>query len=872
MKWWWQLKQSESDLEREVRSDLDLEEEEQREQGLPADEADYAARRAFGNEALIKEQTRQAWGWVPFERTLQDVQFAIRQLSKSRSFTAVCVITLAVGIGATTAIFTVVDSLLVRPLPYPNSTRIARIWNTFPPRGMMEIPASEPEFNEYRKNESFSHFAGFSVGAITITGSGDPLRVASAWGTSDFFAVIGTEPILGRVFAADEQQPGHNQVAIISYRLWQNRFGRDSRIIGKPILLNGQSSTIVGVMPRSFDFPSNDVDIWQPLPIAAASSNLGNHYLNLIADLKPHTTVEQARSELLTIFSGIEHQYPMYYSGAVGLSVSVIRLREQLIGNLRPTLLILMAGVGFMLLIACTNVANLLLARGEERKREIATRAALGASRIRILYQLLTETLLLFIASGILALLCAAIALKFLSIEDYLHLENAPVVTLDLRVLLFAIVVSTATGLIFGLVPALKACRSNFNEALKTGGRDAMLGRNSAQTRNTLVISEIALSLVLLTGAGLMMASLANLLCVNLGFNPKNVMTMRLSLPESRYSLTQSAALYQQLQDAVKQLPGVKAVAITNQLPMSDVVANASFDVEGRASNSDINIADTHVISPDYFRVMGIALIQGRFLTEQDVNLPPSSVIVNQTFARKVWPGANPIGKRIRLRADAPWLSVVGIVADIKNHGSYVPTKPEMYFAYTDKPFGIWADLRSMTLIIRTPSEPEQIVGAIRDQLRRLDPDLPIYKVSNLDQVVLSSISRTRYPAFTLSLFACAALMLAGIGVYGVLAYTVIQRTHDIGVRMALGAQRTKILWSFVGQGIRWTAIGGCVGIAVALTLVRFMRSILFEITPYDPKVLLAVAVIISAAILSASTIPGLRATRIDPMVALRNE
>ena len=355
MRWWWQLKKSELDLEREVRSDLELEEEEQREQGLDAEQASYAARRAFGNEVLIKEQTREAWGWVPFERTLQDVQFAIRQLSKNRSFTAVCVFTLALGIGATTAIFTVVDALLFRPLPYPNSTRIVRIWNTFRPRGIMEIPASEPEFNEYRKNESFSHFAGFSLGAVTITGGGDPLRVACAWGTLDFFAVMGTEPMLGRVFTAEEQQPGHNQVAILSYRLWQSRFARDSRIIGKPILLNGQSNIIVGVMPRSFDFPSHDVDIWQPLPIAAASSNLGNHYLNLIGNLKPHIKLEQARSELLTILSRIEHEYPTYYSGAVGLGVSVISLRQQTVGNLRPTLLILMAGVGFMLLIACTN-------------------------------------------------------------------------------------------------------------------------------------------------------------------------------------------------------------------------------------------------------------------------------------------------------------------------------------------------------------------------------------------------------------------------------------------------------------------------------------------------------------------------------------
>ncbi|MGA8727451.1 MAG: ABC transporter permease, partial [Terracidiphilus sp.] len=396
--------------------------------------------------------------------------------------------------------------------------------------------------------------------------------------------------------------------------------------------------------------------------------------------------------------------------------------------------------------------------------------------------------------------------------------------------------------------------------------------RPRTRTRSLLVSSEIAFSLVLLTGAGLMIGSLRNLLGVNLGFNPEHVITMRLSLPEARYSLARTAAFYRQLQDRVRGLPGVEAVAIVNQLPMSDVTANASFDVEGRPSNTDINVADTQIISPDYFRAMGISLMRGRFLNDEEARLPPASVIVNRTLARKVWPGTDPIGKRIRLGPDYPWLSVVGVVADIKNHGSNVDTKPEMYFLLTDQPFQIWVDLRSMTLVVRTASAPEQIVGAIRTQLKYLDPELPIYKVSTLEQIVSSSVSQTRFPALTLSLFACTALILAAIGVYGVLAYTVAQSRHDIGVRMALGAQQGQILRFFLGQGLRWAALGGCTGLFAAFMLVRFMRSMLFQIGPYNLKVFLSGSAVLSAVVLMACLIPALRATKVDPMAAIRGE
>jgi predicted permease len=803
---------------------------------------------------------------------LQDVRYALRQLRKSPGFTTIAVLTLALGIGATTAIYSIVDSVLFRPLPYPNSPRIVQVWNTFAPRGMTEIPASEPEFLEYRQSRTFAHFAGFSTGAVTLTGTSDPLRVAATWGTSDFFQVMGTEPLLGRVFALDEFQTGPSQIAVLSFGLWQNRFGSNPEIIGKPILLNGQSCTVVGVMPRDFNFPSNDVGVWQPLPIPPGSTNLGNHYLNLIGDLKPQVTVQQATSEVGTILTRIERKYPAYYSGAVGIGVSLIPLRQQMVGNLSRIVLVLMVGVGFMLLIACTNVASLLLARGEERGREIATRAALGATRMRILNQMLIETLLLFSIGGVIGLALAFAAIKLVSLGDYLGIAQVGGARVDLRVLAFTATASLATGLFFGFIPALKATRSNVSDVLKTGGREGVGSRHQTRTRSLLVMTEVAFSLVLLAGAGLMIGSLVKLLDVSLGFNPRNVVTMRLSLPEVRYSLRQAEALFRQLQDHVRSLPGVQAVGLANQLPMSDVMANASFDVEGRPAKTDINVADTQIISAGYFQAMGISLVRGRFFVDDDSKLAPASVIVNQTLARKLWPDADPIAKRIRLRSDAPWLSVVGVVADLKNHGSSVVTKPEMYFPHTDQPFGVWADLRSVTLVVRTAVEPQQIVGAVRDQLRNLDPDLPIFKVSTLEEVVSSSVSQTRLPTIALSIFAGIALLLSAIGVYGVLAYTVAQSRHDIGVRLALGAPRTQILRFFLGQGVRWASIGGFAGITAALILVRFMRSMLFEVSAYDPGIFLAVAAVLSLVVLVAGVIPALRAAKVDPMVALRYE
>src|SRR6266699_1104753 len=863
--------QEDRELDDELREHLERKTEEYVAQGMRQEEAYRRARLDLGGTEQTKEKCRDARrvNWI--QDFVQDLRFSLRMLRKSPGFIGVAIFTLALVIGAPTAIFSVVDSLLLRPLPHRNSHRVVRIWNTFSPRGMTELTASEPEFLEYRQSQTLAHVAGFALGSTTLTGRGDPARLSVSWGTSDFLAVLGTQLVLGRSFSPEEHEPGHDQVVILSHHLWRDRFGSNPAIIGQSVILNGKSSIVIGVMPPSFRFPSGDLDLWQPLPIAANSSNLGNHYLNLVGDLKPEVSLQQSNAEMKTILARIEQKYPAYYSGAVGLGVNLVPLREQMVGNVRPTVLVLMAGVGFMLLIACTNIAGLLLTRGEVRKKEIATRIAIGAGRTRIIRQLLAENLLLFLAGGAVGLVLAFLGLKLVPVES-LPLQQVVGPSLDFRVLSFAVVTCLATGLLFGLMPALKTSHPHLNEMLKESGRDPMGSRHHTRTRSLLVMSEIAFSVVLLAGAGLMIASLMRLLGVQLGFDSANVVTMRLSLPELRYPNGRFAIFYKDLQEKVRSIPSVQAVAIVNQLPMSEVLANSSFEVEGRQLEAGTNVANTQVISPDYFNVMRIPLIRGRALDEHDLNPAPSTVVVNQTLARKSWPDEDAIGKRLRLKSDAPWLTVVGIVGDIKNEGSSKSTKPELYFLYTEQSFGLWADLRSMTLVVRTSSEPQQLVNAIRGELNSLDPDLPIYKVQTLGEIVSASASQTRLPAVLLSVFAGIALLLAAVGVYGVLAYTVAQSRHEIGVRMALGAPRQRILKSFLGYGIKWAAVGGGAGLVAAFILVRFMRSMLFEVGPYDPTIFLSVAGVLAVVVLMACYVPARRAMCVDPMVALRYE
>jgi putative ABC transport system permease protein len=801
---------------------------------------------------------------------LSDVRYALRQLGKNPAFTAIAVLTLALGIGANTAMFSVVNSVLLRSLPYKDSPRIYRIWGALPSRGLSQLPVSEPEFLEYKKSRSFDHMGAFVTAALNLTKAGAPERVTATWASADALSAVSAETILGRVFSAEEDQRGHNQVVVLGHRLWQTHFGGDPGILGKSVTLNNESKTVIGVMRPGFNFPSAEVDVWAPLALDPASKNVGLHYLGVVGHLAPGVTLQPASAEMQSLADQVKLTYPDYYKDAAGYTAALVSLQEQTVGNIRPALLVLMGGVGFMLLICCANVANLLLARAAGRKKEIATRMALGASRVRLVHQLLTESLLMSLVGGAVGVLLAFLGVRVLAVSDF-DLPRMHEVSIDGAVLLFTLVASLLTAVVFGLAPALRASRSDLTDSLKEGGRSGKESKADSRMRGSLVISEIAFSLVLVAGSGLMIGSFVRLLDVRLGFDPADVLTMQLSLPQSQYpEQRQVASFYRQIINRIDTLPGVKAAAFVNYLPMTEENATASFEAEGETLNSASAVADYRIIGPDYFRVMSMALMKGRTLTELD-SQRPAAVVINQTMAHAFWPEEDAVGRRIRLKADAPWLTVVGVVADVKNHGPSRPTNPEMYFPHSDQ-LGLWADLRSMTLVVRSGSDPQEMANAIRREIRVMDSDLPVYKVQTMSRLTAASISETRFTMELLSFFGGLALILAAVGVYGVMSYSVVQRTHEIGIRKALGARPRDIATLFAKQGFTLALIGVTIGLCSALALARLMSRLLYGLSATDPATFIGVAVLLACVALAAAYIPARRAAKVDPMVALRYE
>jgi putative ABC transport system permease protein len=800
-------------------------------------------------------------------------------LAKNPGFTAVAVLTLALGIGANTAIFSVVNAVLLRPLPYQEAGRLVVVWEQNPERGWYQNIVSTANFVDWRKQNHV--FAAMAAGdpqkVFNLTGMGNPEEVWGEQVTTNLFELLGVRPLKGRDFLPEEDKPGGPRVAVLSHGLWQRRYGGDPTLVGKQISLNNESYTVVGVMPRSFYFPPFwreliKVDLWVAgLDLSEPART--DHCCLAVARLKRGVGLAQAQAEMDTIAGRIQQQYPEDKGWGVGL----VDLGEQVVGDTRPALLVLLGAVAFVLLIACANVANLMLARAAARQKETAIRTALGAGRARLIRQFLTESLLLAILGGGLGLLLAAWGVEILvalspkgalGLGGVAGLEN---VAISGRVLAFTLSVALATGIAFGLVPALAASKPDLNQTLKEGGRSSSEGLRRHRLRSALVTSEFALALVLLVGAGLMIKTLVLLGRVDLGFNPQNVLTMRVSLLGPKYQDPRvQVEFFTQVLERVKALPGVRWASVSRGLPVEGW-NGMSFVTEDHPSPPPNEEPDANylVIGPDYFRVMGIPLREGRFFINQDTHDSPRVVIVNEHLARKQWPGQNPIGKRLKMEgSNRPWLTVVGVVGNVRTQWPYPDPLSELYVSYTQYP---WL-LSPRHLIIRTVSSPAGVTAAIRREVAALDKDQPVSDVRTLDQFVGEAVAQQRFSMVLLGAFAGLALVLAAVGIYGVISYAVTQRTHEIGIRMALGAERRDVLRLVVGQGVALTLGGVGIGLTGALALTRFMSSLLYGVRPSDPVTFAVVSVVLTGVALLASYIPARRATKVDPMVALRYE
>lgn len=808
---------------------------------------------------------------------IRDLRYGLRMLSKNPGATLVAVIALAFGIGANSAIFSVVNAVLLRPLRYKDPERLVVIWETKLSKGILQERVSPPDYRDWlEQSRAFDQIGALRSQPSVLTGGALPERVETALISPGVFDLLGVKAAQGRAFLPDESQPGHNRVAVLSHGLWQRRFGGDSSVLGKSITVDGNSYTIVGIAPPDFRLLDTPSELWMPYTLDNKEENSnqrGFRTLRVIAHLKPGVSREQAQGDIASVAARIEQQFP---DTNAGWSAKIIPLRDQLLGDIRPTLWMLAAAVVFVLMIACANVANLLLARAGSREKEIALRTALGANPGRLARQLLTESVLLALASGALGLLLAMWSVSILQKFGPASLPRMSEIVIDWPVLAFTFAVSVLTGVVFGLAPALASIRADLNSILKTGGRGNTSGRGRARLRNALVVCEIASCVVLLAGAGLLIQSFVRLQNVNPGFRPDHVLTMQLALPETRYSEWKVALFYKQLLESLQALPGVQFAGIARNLPLSGADASLNFTVENRPVEASANQprAKYRAASADYFKAMGIPLVKGRYFERTDGEKTAGVVLINNTMARRFWPNEDPIGKRIKAGFDdSQWCTIAGIIGDVKHTGLDADVNAEMYYQYLQVPPALMSFVEgTMTLVLRTNADPGSTTAAARNEVRKLDGDLAVFNVKTMDDLVAGSLARPRFRTMLLGVFAGVALMLAAIGLYGVIAYSVTQRINETGVRMALGAQKSDVLKLIVGHGAQLAGIGIGLGLAIALGLMRVMSKLLFGVNATDPLTFGVTAALIFVVALAASTIPALRAIRVDPVVALRCE
>ena len=801
----------------------------------------------------------------------QDLLYALRRLVKAPAFTVVAVVTLALGIGANTAIFSVVNGVLLKPLPYPESERLVGVYHTANGRRAV---MSGPNFTDVaRTATSFENAAAISTGRMILTGQGEPIRIPVANVSASLFNVLRVRPILGRTFNADENTPGRTSIVVLSYGLWQQRFGGDPDVVGRRIQLDGVSREVVGVMPQGFSYPA-DRQAWLPVEYDQnfVTRQRGAWYLDVVARLKPGVTTEQSATEVETIGRNLAREYP---DADAEIGMTTYPLREAMVGDIRRAVFVLLGAVGFVLLIACANVANLLLARAAAREPEMAVRTALGAGRGRLVRQLLTESIILALVGAAFGLLLAVWGVEFLTSLKPQGIPRLDNIRIDGAVVLFTMAIAVVTGVLFGVAPAFTATRG-LTASLKEGGRGAVTARGGARLRGALVVAELALAVMLLAGAGLLMRSFIKLQAVDPGFRPEQALTFELTLPEARYKEDpQIISFFDRLLPRLRALPGVRAAAAVMGLPLSGMDFVISFEVEGRppVPPSQRPAMQVRVATPDYFSTIGIPLKRGRGFSDDDRQGTTPVVLITETAARMFFPNEDPIGKTIKLgwgrgggarrRAGG---EVVGIVGDVKEAGLDEPNPPHIYMPLRQWPVGF------MSIVVKTATAPPTLADAARTEVYAVDPNLPVSNVRTLDEIVARSISQPRFYMLLLAIFAGVALALAAIGIFGVLSYAVAQRTREIGIRMALGAQQHTVIGLVVREAMLLVAFGVASGTIAALVLSRTMTKMLFSVAPTDPATFAIVAAGLLAVALLASYLPARRATRVDPVVALRTE
>jgi putative ABC transport system permease protein len=804
------------------------------------------------------------------EALLQDIRYSIRSLLKKRGFTAVAVLTLALGIGANSAIFTVVNAVLLRPLPYKDADRLVMIHQSRPHSKSDDGNVSDANFLDFKnRGDLFDSMATALYWNFNLTGGDQAERIEGAKVSASFFTVFAAEPVLGRGFSEGEDRAGSDDVVVISHKFWQRRFDSDPDVLGKSVIIDTRPTTIIGVMPDGFHYPNLETDMWKPAGFDLNNLTRSMNIYNVIARLKPGVTIAQARSQMEAIAAQLAAEHP---EDNAGVGANVVSLHEQIVGDIRPAFLVLLGAVGLVLLIACANVANLLLARAAARAREVAIRTALGASRLRLIRQLLTESLLLAMAGGALGLLLALWGVDFLVALSPEDIPRVSEISTDGRVLVFLLLVSLLTGVVFGLVPALQTSKVDLNLSLKEGGRGLAAG--AGRLRKALVVAEVAIALVLLISAGLLVKNFARLRSLDTGYNAKNLLTMPVWLSLPRYEeADQQAAFAEQAAARIKSLPGVESVGAALFLPLGGAKGTVDMTVEDRppVARGEEPQASLNIVTHNYFAAMGIPLLKGRDFTEHDTKKAAPVALINEAMARQLWPGEDPIGKRAvpgEPESKDDYLTIIGVVKDVRQTNLHEEPRPEMYLSYLQSPIAF----PLMTIVVRTTGEPAALIGPVRGEILAVDKDLPVYDIKTMQERLSDSLAAERFQLLLLTMFAGVALLLAAVGIYGVISYSVSERTHEIGIRMALGARQSAVLRMILGQGLVLALAGVAIGIGLALAATRLLEGLLYGVSATDPLTFTGVSALLVAVATIASLIPARKATKVDPMIALRYE